>query len=260
MFKQFPEAVKAYGAAVNLIISQKLWAYFLYPVLIFVLLLVGGTVLIDQLSEFLKEELLSLFHMEPAAPGSGLTSGILSFIVGIALRIIFFIAYAIVLKYLILILLSPILALLSEKTEEIMTGKKYAFSLSRFLKDIIRGILLSIVNMLIQLGLLLCCLLLMTIPILGWLSPFFLVIINYYFYGFTMIDYTSERYGLTVSQSIYFVRRNKGLAIGNGFIFAVLFAIPFLGVIVAPVLSVVAATIVSVKAHQSNTFIHYAKN
>jgi CysZ protein len=66
-----------------------------------------------------------------------------------------------------------------------------------------------------------------------------------------MIDYTNERYKLSVSESISFIRKNKGLAIGNGFIFALIFAIPVAGMLVAPIVAVIAATIIAVENHNS---------
>ena len=53
----------------------------------------------------------------------------------------------------------------------------------------------------------------------------------------------SERRKLSVSESILFVRHNKGLAIGHGFIFTLLFAIPFLGIVLSTVISPIAACV-----------------
>jgi CysZ protein len=261
MFRQIIQAVNAYGTAFNIIINHKLWLYFLYPVVLFVLLLIGGTALIDQFTDFLQEYVVNLFDLpkEDSAEISA-TSKVLSFIINIGLKIIFFLLYATILKYIILILLSPVLAILSERTDEIITGKKYKFNLIQLIKDAFRGSLIAIRNMFLQLALILCCFGLMTIPLIGWLTPLFLVIINYYFYGFGMIDYTNERYRLSVSESFSFIRRNKGLAIGNGFVFAVLFAIPFAGIVIAPIIAVIAATIVSVEAHKTNKDVLYAKD
>jgi CysZ protein len=43
------------------------------------------------------------------------------------------------------------------------------------------------------------------------------------------------------------VRKHKGIAIGNGFIFSMLLYIPFLGVIVSPVLSATAGTLATLE-------------
>lgn len=251
MFKQFLEAVKAYGVALNIIINHNLWLYFLFPVVLFILLLLGGTALIFELSDYLQFLIVSIIDLpEESSEGFPFLAGAISFIINISLKLIFFLIFASVQKYLILILLSPVLALLSEKTDEIITGKKYTFNLAQLLKDAIRGSLVALRNLVIQFGLIIGCFILMLIPVLGWFAPFFLLIINYYFYGFSMLDYTSERYRMSISESTSFIRRNKGLAIGNGFIFALIFAIPYAGIIFAPILGVIAATVVSVEAHQ----------
>jgi CysZ protein len=261
MIKQFIRAVKAYPAAFNLIVNHNLWIYFICPVLLFILLMIGGTSLINKLSDMLHGYVMSWINLpSDGSSTSGFLSGALNFIINIGLRIIFFFMYSAILKYLILILLSPVLALLSERVDEIITGKKYVFNFAQLMKDALRGSLIALRNMFIQLALIVACFLLMMIPLVGWLAPAFLVIINYYFYGFAMLDYTNERYKLSVSESIGFVKKNKGLAIGNGCIFAILFAIPFAGVIIAPILSVIAATIVSVEAHKNQTPVAYAKS
>lgn len=139
--------------------------------------------------------------------------------------------------------MSPVMALLSERADEIITGKKYKFNFSQFLHDILRGISIAIRNMLIELSIILFCFILVWIPIIGWLSPVFLLIVSYYFYGFSMIDYTSERRKLNVTESVAYIRKNKGLAIGNGFVFALVFAFPIIGAIVVAVLAPIAATI-----------------
>jgi CysZ protein len=250
MFKQFSKAVKAYGTAFNIIVNNNLWSYFLFPVIIFILLFIGGTAIIEQVTDLLHKTVMGWLNLPvPGTKEEKIFTGFLDFFVNISLKIIFFIVYSTIIKYLILIFLSPVLALLSERVDEIITGKKYEFSLVQLLKDALRGSMIALRNMFIQLGLVICCFILMMIPVIGWFAPFFLAIINYYFYGFTFLDYTSERYRLSVSESTDFVRRNKGLAIGNGFIFAILFAIPWLGVIIAPILAVVAATVVATEPH-----------
>jgi CysZ protein len=261
MFKQFFEAIKAYPTAFNIIIRHNLWIYFLFPIVLFILLLVGGSALIFELSDYFQSLIISLIGL----PGESnekhtFLTGLLSFFINIGLKFLFFFILASIQKYIILILLSPVLSLLSEKTDEIITGKKYAFQFKQLLKDSMRGSLVAFRNMILQFALIICCFALMLVPVLGWFAPFFLVIINYYFYGFSMLDYTSERYRMSVSESTGFIRKNKGLAIGNGFIFALLFAIPYAGVVFAPILGVVAATIVAIEAHPKNVQISNEKN
>jgi len=135
------------------------------------------------------------------------------------------------------------MALLSERTEEIITGKVYPFNFGQFIKDIFRGVLIALRNMFIEFGFLFLGFFVVWIPFVGWVFALFLIIVSYYFYGFSMIDYVSERRKMGVSQSVSYVRKNKGLAIGNGFIFSLVFAIPFLGGMIAAVIAPVAACI-----------------
>ena len=71
-----------------------------------------------------------------------------------------------------------------------------------------------------------------------------------------MLDYSSERNGLSSSQSIDFIGQHKGLAIGNGMIFYLLHIIPVLGWVIAPGYAVVAATL-SLQQQESKQQINF---
>jgi len=58
-----------------------------------------------------------------------------------------------------------------------------------------------------------------------------------------MLDYSCERNKLSPAQSIVFIGRHKGLAIGNGIVFYLMHIIPVAGWILAPSYAVIAATI-----------------
>src|SRR4051812_18963954 len=105
MFTQLTQAVKAYGTAFRMIGRHRLWPYFVYPVIIFILLLIGGTVLITQLSDHLRAIMIGYIGL-PQNSGAGwsLLSGTVNFLLGIGLDILFFFAYSILIKNLILIL------------------------------------------------------------------------------------------------------------------------------------------------------------
>ena len=146
-------------------------------------------------------------------------------------------------KYLFLIVGSPLFAYLSEKTEAIIEGKDFPFNFKQLLKDILRGIRLSLRNMLWQTVYTVTILLLSFIPLLGWVTPLIAMIVECYYLGFSMLDYSCERNKLSPSQSVAFIGRHKGLAIGNGLMFYAMHLIPILGWILAPSYAVIAATI-----------------
>lgn len=66
-----------------------------------------------------------------------------------------------------------------------------------------------------------------------------------------MVDYTNERRKMNISASAQYMRKNKGLIIGNGFIFSFLFALPFIGGTISAIIAPVAATIAVVEKKQS---------
>lgn len=175
-----------------------------------------------------------------------LSSSFLGFIFtmgSLLLWLILLLFYFSLFKYLFLIIGAPVFAYLSEKTEAIIEGKDIPFNFKQLLKDIIRGIKLSARNSLWQTVYTLSILLLSLIPILGWLTPVLAVLIECYYYGFSMLDYSMERHKKSPAESIFYVASHKGLAIGNGLVFYLLHFLPIIGWVLAPAYAVVAATL-----------------
>ena len=98
--------------------------------------------------------------------------GTMHYFLWIGLQIIFFLIAYLFGKYIVLILMSPIMAMLSEKTETILTGKKYPFTLKQFFRDIVRGIGIAFRNLFFQLLILLASCFLIWIPVIGWVCPY----------------------------------------------------------------------------------------
>jgi CysZ protein len=146
-------------------------------------------------------------------------------------------------KYLFLIIGSPLFAYLSEKTEAIIEGKEFPFSFKQLMKDIVRGIRLALRNMLWQTVYVVSIFILAFVPVIGLITPLLALLVECYYLGFSMLDYSCERNKLSPSQSIVFIGRHKGLAIGNGMVFYMMHFIPVLGWLLAPSYAVIAATI-----------------
>ncbi|WP_066755636.1 EI24 domain-containing protein [Crocinitomix algicola] len=128
--------------------------------------------------------------------------------------------------YIVVIILSPIIALLSERIEQILTGNKYKFSFKQLVNDIRRGIQIAMRNIFWEYFFI--------VIILGIASFFNSTIkdilifslpiaIGFYFYGFAFIDYINERRRLNIQQSVYFVSKHRGLAISIGSIYSIFF-------------------------------------
>ena len=168
----------------------------------------------------------------------------------IMVRLILIFFYFSLFKYVFLIIGSPVFAYLSERTEAIIEGKEFPFSFSQLLKDMARGIKLALRNTLWQAVYTISILILSFFPVVGWVTPVIMLFIDCYYYGFSMLDFSSERHKLSASESIEYITWHKGLAIGNGMMFYLMHLIPFVGWLLAPAYAVVAATL-SMYHHKS---------
>jgi len=245
LFNHFKTGFRSYKAAHKFIVKHNLWGYVALPALlniaVVLLLAFGGWHYITLLNEWLFD-LTGL---------SGEPEGYMKWLI-VALQVVFkvvmyallFFLYYLIYRYLILIILSPMLALLSEKTEKLLTGKDYPFNLKNFIIDVMRGIHIATRNTLIEFVWMIVLFFFSYVPIIGYISPVLMFFITCYFYGFSMMDYTNERNRLSIRQSVKFVRRNKGFAMANGMVFyLIFFFVPIVGFMIAPAYAVVAATL-----------------
>jgi CysZ protein len=162
---------------------------------------------------------------------------------GMMVRIVLFLFYFSLFKYLFLIIGSPVFAYLSQQTEALINGKEYTFQAEGVLRDMRRGIRIALRNCFWQTVYIVCILILSFIPVAGWITPVIATFIESYYYGFSMLDYSCQRHNLTQSASISYIGQHKGLAIGNGLIFYGMHFVPVLGWVLAPAYAVIAATI-----------------
>ena len=248
MLKEIVIAFQSYIEAHRFIVKHRLWQWILIPGIIYAVLFCAGMYLFWTSSDAAIEYLMhttGLGRWVNTSAGGWLK---FLFIFGsVILKLILMLLYFSLFKYLFLIIGSPLFAYLSEKTEAIIEGKDYPFSLGQLLHDIVRGIRLALRNTLWQTVYTVSILLLSLIPLVGWFTPFFALLIECYFLGFSMLDYSCERNRLSPSQSIAFISQHKGLAIGNGIVFYVMHMVIVVGWILAPSYAVVAATLSLIK-------------
>jgi CysZ protein len=147
----------------------------------------------------------------------------------ILLKLAFFLLYAYVGGFLVLILMSPLLAYLSERTEEIIDGTTYPFNFSQFVKDILRGVVVAIRSLVYELLLTIAILVLTFVPGVNLAVPVLLFTVTAYFYGYSFLDYNLERRRLNSKESTSYVLQHKGMAVGVGLPYAVLLIVPVIG-------------------------------
>ena len=155
------------------------------------------------------------------------------------LRLVLVLFYFSLFKYLILIIGSPVFAYLSEKTESIIEGKEYSFNWQQVRQDVFRGSKLALRNATWQTFYTFWLVLLALVPLVGWITPLIALFVEFYYFGFSMIDYSLIRNKYTPQQSITLIGKHKGFAIGNGLLFYLLHIV----IIFAPAYAIIAATL-----------------
>src|SRR5687768_12695787 len=170
---------------------------------------------------------------------------------GLVLRIVLVFFYFSLFKYIFLIIGSPVFAYLSEITESILEGKDFPFNFKQLLRDILRGVRMAVRNTLWQTLYVVSLLFLSLIPVVGWITPVIVLFVECYYYGSSMLDYSLERHKLSYTQSINYIGRHRGLAIGNGLMFYLMHGFIIIGWVLAPAYAVVAATL---SLHKVKTF------
>jgi CysZ protein len=237
-------SIQAYFQAHRFIKQHRLWKWIIIPGIIYAVLFVTGMYYFMHTSSQFIEWLSLKTGLKNWL--DTLSNSFLGFIFtmgSLLLWLILLLFYFSLFKYLFLIIGSPVFAYLSEKTEAIIEGKDIPFNFSQLLEDIIRGIKLAARNSLWQTVYTVTILFLSLIPLLGWLTPVLAILIECYYYGFSMLDYSMARHKKSPAASIFYVSSHKGLAIGNGIVFYLFHFLPIIGWVLAPAYAVIAATL-----------------
>ena len=241
MFKDFFAGIQSYSSALGMIKERRLWGFLLAPGLISLLL---ATVIGFSAWSFSGSVGHFLISWYPFEWGADFLNTLAGWLGGILLGLVGLIFY----KHLVMVLVSPFMSPLSQKIEESIrnTPRPYAgFQLSRALKELSRGLYLALRNIIRELFFVLLLLLLSFIPIIGLASTVLIFLVQAYYAGFGNLDYFLERH-YAVKGSVRFVKKHRGLAIGNGSVFLLLL-FTGIGFLIAPPLATVAATIEGVK-------------
>jgi len=244
LLKEIIIAIQSYGEAHNFIRKHRLWKWIIIPGVLYTLLFIFGMYLFWQSSNDAVTWISQQIGLETWLQNQ--RNNWLSFLflmAGLVLRIVIVLFYFSLFKYIFLIIGSPIFAYLSEKTESILEGKDFPFNFKQLLRDILRGVRMAVRNTLWQTLYVVSLLFLSLIPLVGWITPVIAVFVECYYYGSSMLDYSLERDKLTYAQSINYIGRHRGLAVGNGLIFYLMHGFIIIGWVLAPAYAVVAATL-----------------
>lgn len=212
-FNEFWLGLKSYWGALRFIREHRLYWYFLIPAVLMLIIYQLGNSIINRTID------ADLSNM----------NGIVWYFIMASVDISIAILLMKFAKYVVVIVLSPLLSHLSQRCEKIISGNTYPINYKQILRDVKRGVRLALRNIIWEYFFFFVILIIASI---GWnepkQSPLFYVtfIIGFYYYGFSFIDYDNERRKLNERQSIDFVRSHRGLAMGIGLIYSVLILVP----------------------------------
>ena len=240
MLSNILTGLSAYVDSIGLISKLRLWKYFAIPIIISLLsaicIVALAVLYADDLSDYINQILI----------GWDLPNWLRSveiFVLGVVLVVLGLVVY----KHIVMALSAPFMSPVSESIERhILAKDQLQVRESSFSKQLWRGIRINLRNLIKEILLSVLIIFLGFIPVVGILSAVLLFLVQAYYAGFGNMDYTLERH-FEYKESIEFVKKRKGLAIGNGIVFMLFLLIPVIGVIFVMPLSVVAASKITVQ-------------
>jgi len=246
MIKDIILGLKEYSGAMALISKLKLWRYFIIPILIsvatFVLIGVEAYVLSDNVGNYIAKIWIWDWGKETFSALSNFIGAIVVLIIGLILY-----------KHIVMALSAPFMSPVSEKIEKYFYGDvSHKHRKTSNAEQLVRGIRINIRNLVKELLFTIPILLLKFVPVVNIFSTLALFLIQAYYAGFGNMDYTLERH-FNYKESLEFVNKNRGFAVGNGIIFMLFLLIPVIGIIIVLPLSVTAASTKTLKIiHNEN--------
>ncbi len=239
MLQQFIKAIESYSIAIKYMSKRSLWRWQIIPGLISFFL---GAVIFGLAYQFGDNLGTIMSSWYPFEFGKSAVNWFFMLMGKIMIVVTGLFLY----RYILLIVISPMLSLLSEKVEQIYMDNPHhqtpGFSVRRMARDISRGVRITMRNLVREMSLTMLLFLIGFIPGFSVATAPMTFGVQSYYAGFGNMDFTMERF-MNVRERVQFVKRNKGLAIGNGALFLLILLIPVVGLFFAPTLGVIAATI-----------------
>jgi len=232
-------AFKSYGQAFRTLDNYRLWSIIVLPSILSLIIAIAVGLLAwitsdDILLYFIGKYSFKDFNSFPG--------NVFELLATVTVWGLTFFLYLKLLRYFILILLSPIFVNISNVLYKSVMGEEHKMNIWLYCFCSFRGIKFAIRNFILEI-LVTLALLLISIIIL-WilpLIPFFILIVESYFFAMVLMDYRFEMDGLKTNDTISKSRNLPGIPIGIGLIFNLILLVPLLGVVFGPVLAFLAA-------------------
>lgn len=215
-FHQLLIGYKSYATAIQMVIDHRLYLFFIIPLILMIgIFFLGEWVVNMQRAPAIKEVQTMNDMVWYALSQHSLD------IVGTVVSKSS--------KYLVVIILSPLFSYVSERIEELLTSNRYKFNLQQTIHDVRRGVRIALRNVMWEYFFLIVVIGLTAFLDGGIKTALFFslpLLIGFYYYGFGFIDYINERRRLNIEQSIYFLRKHRGIAMSIGSVYSILFLLP----------------------------------
>jgi len=212
MIKNISNGIKAYFGSFALISKLGLWKYFAVPILISFLTGIVFFVLAWFLSNPLGGLISKAWIWDWGSETFAVISKYFSILLILAVGLVLY-------KHIVMALSAPFMSPVSEKVEaHLLGGHTHEHRNTSFKEQLMRGIRINVRNLLRELLFIIPLLLLSLIPVVGLIATLLIFAVQAYYVGFGNMDYTMERH-FKYKESIEFVRKHRGIAIGNGIVF-----------------------------------------
>ena len=252
--EQIVLGINSYIHGFRILDKYNLWSILILPALLSLLIAVIVVLLAWSTSEDIIMYATSHYSFGDYDTQFG---NMIELILSILIRGMVLFLYLKIYRYFVLIALSPVFVNVSkilhkniEGVDEKMNLKTYCFCSFRGIRIAIRNFFLEL---LVTVGLLFLTLIIVWIlPVI----PVFILLVESYFFGMVMMDYAYEMDGISSMQSRENIRRNAGIAIGNGLIFNLIILLPLIGVIFGPILALIAARVAIDKDKNSKFYVN----
>lgn len=229
----------SFFSAFNGISRYQLWTLVIIAGGISLILGSGVYFLVFKYGDNIGRVLLDVY---PFTAGKAFLETIIEWLSRIILGLIVFFVY----KYLLLIFLSPVLSIISEKIEVQLThikGKRFSL-----FGEIFRAIRFNLRNLYKELFYTVMLILAGFIPAFTPFAPIVIFLVQAYYLGIGFMDFYMERH-FSFKESIEEGKRNRLWLTGMGAAVGIAIIVPFIGFFIAPVLATVAATEFGVKKY-----------
>lgn len=248
MIKDIFSGIQAYFSAFSILKKLDLWRYFAIPIAISFVLGVFILFTAYGLSDNIGNYIASIWGFSWGKETVTSISYFIGGLVVIALGIVVF-------KHVLMAVIAPFMSPISEKIELHFIGNvsKHKTGLKAQTSALARGIRLNIRNLIVEILWIIPFFIFSFIPLIGFIFLILIFLVQAYYAGFGNMDYTLERH-FSYKESVAFVRKNRGIAIGNGIVFMGILLVPIIGILIVLPLSVVASTTETLKALHPEEF------